>query len=198
MPVGPHTNIVLALKTEPRIKETIEYIVFTLAPQSCSAPVCRSPRSGSTLPCAARCKAPTWSGCALPTPPAPGRYPSMTGSNTYAFRPNVTKIHGTHTIKGGVDTRWIQYVTQRWWNPLSFSSDTGFTQRDYSRSDGIRGNSIATWLLGTPSSGCSDNNLCPLFAYRYYAFWVEDDWKWWQAAGPGPNPRVLNGMGGLD
>ena len=61
----------------------------------------------------------------------------------------------SHSIKFGADLRDIQYVTQNFSTALSLSADPGWTQQNYAQSDPLSGNSIASFLLGTPSSGSS-------------------------------------------
>ena len=37
--------------------------------------------------------------------------------------------------------------------------------------------SIASWLLGTPSSGSSGYSLLGVYQEHYYAPWIQDDWR---------------------
>ncbi|HUQ94179.1 MAG TPA: carboxypeptidase regulatory-like domain-containing protein [Bryobacteraceae bacterium] len=106
-----------------------------------------------------------------------GRTPSQTNTNTLAFHPNVTKIQGSHTIKGGMDMRWIQFSRQVTGSNFQFRSGRQFTQRDFALGDALSGNSIASWLVGAPASGVVANNLFPIYLYKYYAPWVQDNWK---------------------
>jgi hypothetical protein len=76
-----------------------------------------------------------------------------------------------------VDIRDIQYVTQNFSTALSLGADTGFTQQNYAQSDPLSGNSIASWLLGTPSTGSSAYSLLGVYQEHYYAPWVQDDWR---------------------
>jgi len=106
-----------------------------------------------------------------------GSFYDFTITNTLAFHPNITKIQGPHSIKAGVDMRWIQYIVQSSGSPFQLSSDRGFTQKDYTRGDALSGNSAASFLLGYPASGTVDNNVFPTYLFPYYAPWVQDDWK---------------------
>lgn len=106
-----------------------------------------------------------------------GRTPSNTYTNTLAFHPNVTKIQGAHTVKGGLDMRWIQFNRQSTGNNFLLQSSRGFTQKDYALGDALSGNSAASWLLGAPSGGTADDNVLPSFLYKYYSPWIQDDWK---------------------
>ena len=53
----------------------------------------------------------------------------------------------------------------------------GWTQQNYAQADSLSGNSIASWLLGTPSSGSSGYSLLGVYQEHYYAPWVQDDWR---------------------
>jgi hypothetical protein len=101
----------------------------------------------------------------------------VNNTNNVAFAPSVFIIKGAHTIKAGLDARWVQYNTQNYGNPLQLTATPAFTQREWNRSDALSGNAIASWLLGTPSGGGSDNNLFPIFLNKYYAPFIQDDWK---------------------
>ena len=106
-----------------------------------------------------------------------GRYPSSNITNTFTVHPNLTWVHGAATLKGGVDNRWIQYSTQNYGDILSLTGSVGFTQRDYQVADALAGNSVASWLLGTPNSGSVTYNVFPIYLFRYFAPWVQYDWK---------------------
>ena len=106
-----------------------------------------------------------------------GKYPGSNITNTFTVAPNITWIRGAKTLKAGVDLRWIQYSTQNYGNILSFSNSTSFTQQDYQHANALSGNSIASWLLGTPSSGSVTWNVFPIYMFRYFAPWVQYDWK---------------------
>jgi len=106
-----------------------------------------------------------------------GRHFGFNYTNTFSMHPTVTKIWRGHSIKTGVDMRWIQYLTQNAGNPLVLSANRNFTQREFNRGDALSGNSIATWLLGTPTGGSVDYNLFPTHLYKYFSPYVQDDWK---------------------
>ncbi len=106
-----------------------------------------------------------------------GRHPSGNWTNTWAIHPTATKIAGPHVLKFGLDTRFTQYVERSWEHPLYFSTSRVFTQRQFNQSDALSGNSIASFLLGYPSSGRSDFNAFPIYMNRYQAPYIQDDWK---------------------
>ncbi|MDQ6701591.1 MAG: hypothetical protein M3Z36_15540, partial [Acidobacteriota bacterium] len=106
-----------------------------------------------------------------------GRYPGNNITNSFTIHPNLTNVRGSHTWKAGVDMRWTQYSTQNYGNVFTLGGNRGFTQRDYQRADALSGNSIASWLLGTPSSGTINYNVFPIFLFPYIAPWVQHDWR---------------------
>ena len=106
-----------------------------------------------------------------------GRYPSNNITNTFTVHPTMTYIKGSRTIKFGVDMRRTQYSTQTYGNVFVLGATNTFTQRDFLRADATSGNSIASWLLGTPSSGSINYNVFPIFSFPYIAPWVQSDWK---------------------
>jgi Carboxypeptidase regulatory-like domain len=106
-----------------------------------------------------------------------GRYYSFNYTNTVAFHPTLTRIAGPHAVKSGVDMRWIQYNDQNVGNALRFTNSRAFTQQQYNRADALSGNSIANFLLGTPTGGNIDYRMFPSYLYRYFAPYIQDDWK---------------------
>ncbi len=106
-----------------------------------------------------------------------GRYPSRNVTNTVTAHPTVTYVKGPHAWKSGLDMRWAQYSTQTPGNIFILGATRGFTQRDFQRADEFSGNSIASWLLGTPSSGTVNYAVFPIFLFPYYAPWLQHDWR---------------------
>lgn len=106
-----------------------------------------------------------------------GQYPTGNITNTGALATSLNWNVHSHAIKFGADLRDIQYVTQNFSTALSLSADAGWTQQNYAQSDSLSGNSIASFLLGTPSSGSSGYNLLGTYKYAYYAPWIQDDWR---------------------
>jgi hypothetical protein len=106
-----------------------------------------------------------------------GQYPTGDITNSGSAAASINWNVKSHSIRAGVDIRDIQYVTQNFSTALSLGADPGFTQQNYAQSDPLSGNSIASWLLGTPSSGSSGYNLLGVYQEHYYAPWVQDDWR---------------------
>jgi hypothetical protein len=106
-----------------------------------------------------------------------GQYPTGDITNTGSVAASVNWNVKRHSIKAGVDIRDIQYITQNFSNALSLSADPGWTQQNYAQSDPLSGNSVASWLLGTPSGGSSAYSLLGVYQEHYFAPWVQDDWR---------------------
>ena len=100
------------------------------------------------------------------------------GDLTHTVQGNVTKVLTRHTLKVGGDFRQILL------NELEpvieqgeFFFDTRFTSSDPLRSNATSGHSIASFLLGMPSSG--DIDIVPPISvsYRYFGGYLQDDFK---------------------
>src|SRR5205823_14587961 len=98
-------------------------------------------------------------------------------TNTVAFAGTVTKIAGPHSIKAGIDYRRIMYNVVNQGNVFTLTFNNTWTQQNYNTADALSGNSFASALLGLPASGSVDNNPFTSFVDRYYAGFVQDDWK---------------------
>ncbi len=125
----------------------------------------------------------------LPYNPGFGRYdftdylslgksgPGRNVTNTWAIATSLTKVNGSHTLRAGYDMRWIQYAVQNPGTVFGLTANRTFTQADYQLADVLSGNSIASFLLGTPSSGTVNYNSYFIYMQRYMAPWVQYDWK---------------------
>lgn len=106
----------------------------------------------------------------------------LTVSNTIAAMPMWTLIHGPHTMKAGLDYRWMRssnftggassgsfYVDAEWtqWNAYWWNSLNN-------------GDSVASFLLGYLDNGSSSYltiNPKRMYSYPYFAPFFQDDWK---------------------
>jgi len=106
-----------------------------------------------------------------------GRAFSNNVTNSATVHPSVTRVTGSRTTKAGLDMRWIQYSTQNSGDVFRLNQNAAFTQQVFNRADALIGDSLASWLLGTPSSGTANYPVFPIYFYRYMAPWVQHDWK---------------------
>jgi hypothetical protein len=99
---------------------------------------------------------------------------------TYTFAASVTKLKGAHTIKAGYDGRLIQVNNKE---SRSTSGDYAFTAGmtqgpNPNTAAANRGNSIASLLLGTGSSGSLIQAFKDAAAQSWYtALYLQDDWR---------------------
>jgi len=106
-----------------------------------------------------------------------GRHRSFNATNTIASHPTMTWIRGAMTWRGGVDMRWTQFGNKDDGDVWTLSFDRGFTQRQFNLGDANSGDSIATALLGYVSGASVNQPLFRITLGKYYAPWVQNDWK---------------------
>ena len=94
--------------------------------------------------------------------------PEIVGGTTYQYDDNVTWIHNNHSLKFGVDVRFMQFPHL----PVLFG------RGQYVFSGGITGNPVADFLVGYPlvSIGAGLGPSAFMSLHQVNAF-VQDDWK---------------------
>lgn len=99
-------------------------------------------------------------------------------TNVLSIQPNVSMIKGSHTMRFGLDWRISQYARLVSGNGgMRLTFDRSFTQLQFNRSSTSNGSAIASLLIGAPSGGNIDYNVFPIYVFKYYAPWFQDDWK---------------------
>jgi hypothetical protein len=101
----------------------------------------------------------------------------FTVGDSLAMLPSVTYTRGKHTIRAGLDWRILQWSWRNIRGGTSFNVDRTWTQANYQSGDNTSGNSIASLLLGTASSGSVQINPLAFYSQHYYAPFIQDDWK---------------------
>ena len=104
---------------------------------------------------------------------------SNTLVNQYHPMLNLHTMRGKHVLKygfrGGVAQR-NRFAPGR--SSGSFTFNRVMTQGpDPTRAATNIGNGFASFLLGTPTSAYVDSNFSPAFQNKYYAVYLQDDWK---------------------
>ncbi|MEO7652491.1 MAG: TonB-dependent receptor [Bryobacteraceae bacterium] len=103
---------------------------------------------------------------------------SYSTQDVWSLQPNVNWIRGRHVLKLGAELR--RYNDNNV-NPGlasgSYTFDVNWTQANPQRGDSASGNEFASFLLGYPSSGLVDRNIDPAYRSKYYALFVQDDFK---------------------
>ena len=98
-------------------------------------------------------------------------------NNTLQFADTVSWIHGNHSFKFGGDARWQQTNGADHANQQgSFTFNSNETALPTALS--TTGNSFASFLVGAVDSATyNELFVVPGTRYRYFAFFVQDDWK---------------------
>lgn len=100
--------------------------------------------------------------------------------------PSVTWVKGKHTFHAGIDWRMGQYaIVQNASTSAVMSFNQQWTQNcwscgsgsDYTGNENTEGNSVASMLLGLPSGGSDGIGSTAFYSDKYYAPYVQDDWK---------------------
>jgi hypothetical protein len=105
---------------------------------------------------------------------------SQTISNSLSLNPTATWIKKQHSIHAGLDARFMQSSKDVVDGGNYFWIDRQWTQTKCGSCgswDEDSGNSIATLLLGNPSSGRDDINVETFWSAHYWAPFIQDDWK---------------------
>ncbi|MBI3696501.1 MAG: carboxypeptidase regulatory-like domain-containing protein [Acidobacteria bacterium] len=99
-------------------------------------------------------------------------------AQTNSFQGSYSRIAGSHSLKTGGEFR-LQRTYRRIPGNASgnFSFDSGFTGADPVRTDASSGHSIASFLMGTPSSGSIDVNAFPALQQRLFSWYAQDDFR---------------------
>jgi Carboxypeptidase regulatory-like domain/TonB dependent receptor len=100
-------------------------------------------------------------------------------NDAYSINSNITKTMGRHFVKLGGEYRAYQFYREDEVNSNStFGFENDFTRRDpLSNTGAASGNTFATFLLGLPTSGNVTLGTPRTEQYRYYAVYLQDDWK---------------------
>jgi hypothetical protein len=104
--------------------------------------------------------------------------------NALDFLPTLTYIKGAHTIRAGVNINFSQWMVPIGGNADNFQFKPNFTNEfgggtnnNSDESGYASGMSIASLLLGYPDNGGVNWTDYPFWSQRYFAPWVQDDWK---------------------
>ena len=105
---------------------------------------------------------------------------SQTVSNSLSLFPTVTWIKSKHSLHGGLDVRLMQSVNDVIGGGNNFWVDRTWTQTNCGSCgswDPASGNSIASLLLGNPTSGSDTIGVKTFWSSHYWAPFLQDDWK---------------------
>lgn len=99
--------------------------------------------------------------------------------NTYDLTPTFTLNRSRHTLRIGGEILYQARPSQgSGYAAGLFNFSSGWTQHyDNTQANAFDGNSIASLMLGYPSSGQVDYNPTVYITRPFYAAYVQDDWK---------------------
>jgi hypothetical protein len=100
-------------------------------------------------------------------------------NDAYSLNTSLSKTAGRHLAKLGAEIRAYQFFRYDEVNSNGqFSFGNDFTRRDPNNNNNpASGNGFATFLLGLPTGGGVGTGTTRTEQYRYYAVYLQDDWK---------------------
>ncbi len=100
-------------------------------------------------------------------------------NDAYSFNTSLAKTIGRHLGKAGAELRAYQFYRYDGVNSNGqFSFGNDFTRRDPGNNNNpASGNGFATFVLGLPTGGGVGAGTPRTEQYRYYAVYLQDDWK---------------------
>jgi hypothetical protein len=107
-----------------------------------------------------------------------GRPISPGTNDAYTLQPNLNHVAGKHFLKFGAEVREFRDNRANPGNASGFYNfGKNWTQARANTPDAVSGNELASFLLGLPTTASVDRGIDTAFKNRYYAMFVQDDWK---------------------
>ena len=108
-----------------------------------------------------------------------GWFQSLNDTGTRSIEGSIEKSAGPHSIRVGEDVRLTHYTVYSPNEPFTFNFQSDWTRAVWNdaTSESYSGDSFASFLLGTPSSGSAYRNVTNFYSSWYVAPWAQDDWK---------------------
>jgi len=102
----------------------------------------------------------------------------FTESATWSWSEIVNKTIGRHQVKFGGEFRSnLDNINSPTTNFGNYAFSAGWTQFNALTASTGTGNSIASLLLGMPSSGSAPINAALAWGFHYYGTFIQDDWR---------------------
>ena len=100
-------------------------------------------------------------------------------NNALSLNSSISRTMGRHFTKMGGEVRAYDfYRSDEFTTNGTFGFNSTFTRRDpLSATGATSGSAMASFLLGLPNSGSVQSGIPRTERYRYYALYVQDDWK---------------------
>jgi len=107
-----------------------------------------------------------------------GRPLTPATNDVYTLQPNLSLVRGKHFLKLGAEVRDFRDNSANPGNASGFYNfGKNWTQARANTPDSISGDELATFLLGHPTTASVDRGIDTAFRNRYYAMFIQDDWK---------------------
>lgn len=107
-----------------------------------------------------------------------GRPLTPATNDVYTLQPNLSLVRGKHFLKLGAEVRDFRDNSANPGNASGFYNfGKNWTQARANTPDAISGDELATFLLGHPTNASVDRGIDTAFRNRYYAMFIQDDWK---------------------
>ena len=98
--------------------------------------------------------------------------------DSYQIFADVVKIQGKHSLKMGADVRLLRESSVSYGNTLgSYQFRTDWTRSSDNATASPLGADFAAFLLGLPSGGALDLNSARTAQQKYFALFLQDDWR---------------------
>jgi outer membrane receptor protein involved in Fe transport len=99
-------------------------------------------------------------------------------NEAWSVSASLTKYHGAHVLKAGVEQRWYRLNNTQGGPSMQFSFGRYFTQGPNPlAASSAAGYGLASFLVGTPRSGSAARWPTSTFTVPNFAAFVQDDWK---------------------
>lgn len=107
-----------------------------------------------------------------------GWFDNVEDTGNYSWEGNISRTAGAHNLRAGWDVRLTHFS---FINPgnFTFTSNADWTTSNISdpNATSYSGDSFATFLLGTPSTGGTAFHATYQVSSWYLAPWIQDDWR---------------------
>jgi hypothetical protein len=108
---------------------------------------------------------------------ASGGNSTISYSHTFSIGDTMTKVMSSHSLRWGVEARLMLNNIGSLAASGSLSFSNNFTRANPLVSNAQSGDGLASFLLGYPSSTSSSYQNMPARGQRYYALFMQDDWR---------------------
>ena len=102
---------------------------------------------------------------------------SWTVYHSQSFDTEVAKFVGKHSLKAGFDYRLIADASETSTGPGTYGFSSAFTSQSAAKTVTGTGGGLASMLLGDPSSGTITQGSFFNDYVRYFAFFIQDDYR---------------------